>query len=395
MLRVGLTGGIGAGKSTVATRLAEHGAVLVDSDRIAREVVEPGTPGLAAIVAAFGEDVLAEDGSLNRPALAAKAFADEGSRKRLNAIVHPLVGARTAELMAEAAPDAVVVHDIPLLVEGNLAPAYHLVVIVDAPMEVRVRRLVEARGMAEDDARARIRAQASDAQRRAVADVWLDNGGAQDIVLADVDALWADRLVPFEANVRLRRPRPPMSPVITPYDTTWPMQAERQLARLRQAAGDRLLRADHIGSTSVPGLPAKDVLDLQLTVPSLADADAVAGAISDAGFPLLEGEWVDDPQEDGASPWPKRVHVGADPKRAVNVHVRSPETPSWRLALLFRDWIRAHPAERDAYAELKQQLARKHAADGTIEHYADDKQSWINAAFTRAEAWAAQASWTP
>ncbi|HEY2062347.1 dephospho-CoA kinase [Amycolatopsis sp. NBC_01480] len=395
MLRVGLTGGIGAGKSTVATRLAEHGAVLVDSDKIAREVVEPGTPGLAAVVAAFGEDVLAEDGSLNRPALAAKAFADEESRKRLNGIVHPLVGARTAELMAGAAQDAVIVHDIPLLVEGHLAPAYHLVVIVDAPMEVRVRRLVEARGMAEADARARIRAQASDAQRRAVADVWLDNGGAQDIVLAEVDALWADRLVPFEANVRLRRPRPPMSPVITPYDTTWPMQAERQLARLRQAAGDRLLRADHIGSTSVPGLPAKDVLDLQLTVSSLDDADAIAGAVCDAGFPLLEGEWVDDPQEDGAAPWPKRVHVGADPKRAVNVHVRSPETPSWRLALLFRDWIRAHPDERDAYAELKQQLARKHAADGTIEHYADEKQSWVNAAFTRAEAWAAQTSWTP
>ncbi|MET7992241.1 dephospho-CoA kinase [Amycolatopsis sp. NPDC005232] len=395
MLRVGLTGGIGAGKSTVANRFAEHGAVLVDSDRIAREVVEPGTPGLAALVEAFGEDILSADGSLDRPALAARAFADDASRKRLNAIVHPLVGARTAELMAEAADDAVIVHDIPLLVEGNLAPAYHLVVIVDAPVEVRVRRLVEARGMAEADARARIRAQAGDEQRRAVADVWLDNGGAQDGVLAEVDALWADRLVPFEANLRLRKPRPPMSPVIVPSDPTWPLQAERRLARLRQIAGERLLRADHIGSTAVPGLPAKDVLDLQLTVPTPADADALAEPLADAGFPRLEGDWWDDPQDGSAAPWPKRLHVGADPKRPVNLHVRTPETPAWRLALLFRDWIRANPAERDAYAAVKEQLAREHSADGTVADYADAKQGWVNDAFTRAEIWAGQTSWQP
>ncbi|MGW4488459.1 dephospho-CoA kinase [Amycolatopsis sp. NPDC004368] len=393
MLRVGLTGGIGAGKSTVANRFAEHGAVLVDSDRIAREVVEPGTPGLAALVEAFGEDVLAADGSLDRPALAAKAFADDESRKRLNGIVHPLVGKRTAELMAEAADDAVIVHDIPLLVEGNLAAAYHLVVIVDAPVEIRVRRLVEVRGMAEADARARIRAQATDEQRRAAADVWLDNGGAQDAVLAEVDALWADRLVPFEANLRLRKPRPPMSPVIAPADPTWPQQAERRLARLRMVAGDRLVRADHIGSTAVAGLPAKDVLDLQLTVPTLADADALAEPLADAGFPRLEGDWWDEPQDGSAAPWPKRLHVGADPKRPVNLHVRTPETPTWRLALLFRDWLRANPAERDAYATVKEELAREHSADGTVADYADAKQGWVDAAFARAEVWAASASW--
>ncbi|MFE0023097.1 dephospho-CoA kinase [Amycolatopsis sp. NPDC059021] len=395
MLRVGLTGGIGAGKSTVANRLAEHGAVLIDSDRIAREVVEPGTDGLAELASAFGMDVLAPDGSLDRAALAAKAFADEESRKRLNAIVHPRVGARTAELMAAAAADAIVVHDIPLLVEGGLAAAYHLVVVVDAPVETRVRRLVSARGMAEDDARARIRAQATEEQRRAVADVWLDNGGAEDIVLAEVDALWADRLVPFEANLRLRRPRPPMSPKIDEYDPDWPVQAERQLTRIRQAAADRLVRADHIGSTSVPGLPAKNILDLQLTVSTLDDADAIADALSDAGFPRASGEWWDDPQDGGTRPWLKRMHLGADPRRAVNLHVRTPETPAWRLALLFRDWLRVHPEEREAYAALKRQLADKHAADGTVEHYADEKQSWVNAAFTRAEAWAATVDWTP
>ncbi|MFJ7215681.1 dephospho-CoA kinase [Amycolatopsis sp. NPDC098790] len=394
MLRVGLTGGIGAGKSTVANRLAEHGAVLIDSDRIAREVVAPGTEGLARLAEEFGEEILAADGSLDRPALAAKAFADDESRRRLNAIVHPLVGARTGELMAAAAPDAVIVHDIPLLVENGLATAYHLVVVVDAPVEVRVRRLVSARGMAEDDARARIRAQASDEQRRAVADVWLDNGGPEDAVLLDVDALWADRLVPFEANVRLRKPRPPVSPKIAEYDLTWPAQAERVLARVRAAAGELARRADHIGSTAVPGLPAKDVLDLQLTVSTLDDADTLADLLSDAGFPRLADDWYDDAL-DGTGTWPKRLHVGADPKRAVNLHVRSEETPAWRLALLFRDYMRANPEERDDYRDVKLRLADAHAEDGNVAAYADEKQEFVNGVFARAEKWAATTGWTP
>jgi len=394
MLRVGLTGGIGAGKSTVANRLAEHGAVLVDSDRIAREVVEPGTEGLAELVEAFGEDVLAADGSLDRPKLAAKAFADDESRRRLNAIVHPRIGARTAKLMAGAKPDAIIVHDIPLLVENGLAPMYHLVIVVDAPLQTRVRRLVSARGMAEEDARARIRAQATDEQRRAVADVWLDNGGAEDIVLADVDTLWADRLVPFEANVRLRRRRPPMSPKIASYDPDWPAQAERALARVRAAAGEHAVRADHIGSTAVPGLPAKDILDLQLTVRALADAAAISDALSDAGFPRAEGEWGDDAR-DGEGVWPKHMHFGGDPRRPVNLHVRSQETPAWRLALLFRDYLRADTAERDAYAAVKKRLADAHAEDSTVEQYADEKQEWVNAAFGRAESWAEANDWKP
>ncbi|WP_092535900.1 dephospho-CoA kinase [Amycolatopsis arida] len=397
MLRVGLTGGIGAGKSTVAARLVEHGAVLIDADRLAREVVAPGTDGLAEVVAAFGAEVLAPDGSLDRPALAARAFADEDSRRTLNAIVHPRVGARTAELMAEAAPDAIVVHDVPLLVENGLAPHYHLVVVVDADEEVRVRRLVEYRGMTEEDARARIAAQAGAAQRRAVADVWLDNGAARDIVLADVDALWADRLVPFEANLRLRKPRPPRSPMVVPPDPSWPAQAERALARIRVAAGDRAVRLDHIGSTAVPGLPAKDVLDLQLTVPTLADADAIAEVLSDAGFPRAEGHWCDDPQDGATEPgrWDKRFHFGADPARPVNLHVRSAEGPAWRLALLFRDWLRAEPDELAAYAAAKRRLAEAHAGDGTVEPYTEEKQGWIDAAFRRAAGWAERTGWRP
>ena len=393
MLRVGLTGGIGAGKSTVAVRLAEHGAVLIDADLIAREVVEPGTEGLAELVATFGDDILTSEGALDRPALAAKAFGDEAARTRLNGIMHPRIGARTAELMAAVAPGAIVVHDVPLLVESGLGARYHLVLNVDAPVETRVRRLVDARGMTEADARARIAAQAQEPQRRAAADVWLDNGSTPDVVLAQVDRLWADRLVPFEANVRLRRPRAPRSPKIVPYDDTWPAQAERALAKIRLAVGERALRVDHIGSTSVPGLPAKDTLDLQVTAPSLDVADEFADALSDAGFVRAAGEWWDEPQDGGK--WLKRFHFGADPGRAVNLHVRSPQTPAWRLALLFAAWLRQNPAERDAYAEVKRKLAGAHAGDGSVDSYSGDKQEWVNAAFRRAEAWAERTGWTP
>jgi dephospho-CoA kinase len=190
---VGLTGGAGAGKSTVAARLRELGAVVIDADALAREVLEPGSDGLAEVVKAFGDGVLHPDGSLDRAALAAVVFADPERRRRLEAITHPRIAGRTSELLADAPADAVVVHDIPLLVEKAMAPAYDLVVVVDAPEEERVRRLVR-RGLPEDDARARIAAQATRADRKAVADVWLENNGSADELRAAVDALWKDRL---------------------------------------------------------------------------------------------------------------------------------------------------------------------------------------------------------
>lgn len=195
MLRIGLTGGIGSGKSTVSALLAERGAVIVDADVIAREVVAAGTPGLAAVADAFGGGVLAPDGSLDRPALAAVVFADPEARRRLDGIVHPLVRARAAELAGAASPDAVVVHDIPLLVETGQGGLYDLVLVVEADAETRVARLVR-RGMTEDDARARIAAQASDEQRRAVADVVLDNSGTPEELAAQVDRFWAERVEP-------------------------------------------------------------------------------------------------------------------------------------------------------------------------------------------------------
>jgi dephospho-CoA kinase len=200
--RVGLTGGIAAGKSTVARRLTELGAIVIDADELARRVVEPGTPGLAAVRAAFGESVIAADGSLDRVALGALVFADDGARKRLEAIVHPLVRAEAARLEADAAradAAAVVVHDIPLLVEtgqGRPGTAFDLVLVVDASIDTQLERLVRDRGYTEEQARSRIGAQASRAERQAAADVVLSNDGTTQDMLAAVDQLWADRLRP-------------------------------------------------------------------------------------------------------------------------------------------------------------------------------------------------------
>ncbi|MFF8318153.1 dephospho-CoA kinase [Streptomyces bobili] len=192
MLKVGLTGGIGAGKSEVSRLLVACGAVLIDADRIAREVVAPGTPGLAAVVETFGQGVLAEDGSLDRPKLGSIVFADPDRLAALNAIVHPLVGARSRELESAAPEDAVVVHDVPLLTENGLAPLYDVVVVVDADPATQLDRLVRFRGMTEDDARARMAAQATREQRRQIADIVVDN----DVPLPDLERrvkdVWAE-----------------------------------------------------------------------------------------------------------------------------------------------------------------------------------------------------------
>ncbi|ATZ27318.1 Dephospho-CoA kinase [Streptomyces lavendulae subsp. lavendulae] len=192
MLKVGLTGGIGAGKSEVSRLLAGYGAVVVDADRIAREVVEPGTPGLAAVVRAFGDSVLTADGSLDRPALGAVVFADQERLRTLNAIVHPLVGARSAELERAAGPDAIVVHDVPLLAENGLAPLYDLVVVVDAAPATQLARLTALRGMTEDEARARMAAQATREQRLAVATLVIDNDGPLEALEPQVRAVWKE-----------------------------------------------------------------------------------------------------------------------------------------------------------------------------------------------------------
>ena len=200
MLRVGLTGGIASGKSEVSRRLVELGAVLVDADILAREAVERGSEGLAEVVRAFGREVLTDDGELNRAALGAIVFADPERRAVLNSIVHPLVRARAAEIVASAPEDAVVVQDIPLLVETGQAANFDVVVVVDAPDDVRIRRLAERSGLSPEEAAARIAAQATREERLAAADYVIENAGSLIELRDAVDRLWSDVLVPAAAR---------------------------------------------------------------------------------------------------------------------------------------------------------------------------------------------------
>jgi dephospho-CoA kinase len=195
VLRVGLTGGIGSGKSEVSRRLADRGAFLIDADVAAREVVEPGTPGLGQIVAVFGPDVLLPDGRLDRPRLGQLVFADDDLLAKLNAIVHPLVAERIQRLEQQAAaavgPAGIVVHDVPLLAENQLQRNYDTVIVVDAPDEIRLQRLTEDRGMTPGHARERMAAQAGRDQRLAIADIVVDNSGTLDDLDDQVAEVWS------------------------------------------------------------------------------------------------------------------------------------------------------------------------------------------------------------
>src|SRR6516162_2123987 len=387
MLRIGLTGGIGAGKSVLSSTFAQCGGIIVDGDVIAREVVEPGTEGLASLVDAFGDDILLPDGSLDRPALAAKAFRDDGARNKLNGIVHPLVGKRRAEIIAAVSDDGVVVEDIPLLVESGMAPLFPLVVIVHADVEVRLRRVVEQRGMSEEDARARIAAQADDEQRRAVADIWLDNSSTQEDLVQRAHDVWNHRILRFAHNLTRRKvARAPAG--LVPADPSWPDQARRIVSRLKTACGHRALRVEHIGSTAVPDFQAKDVIDVQITVESLTVADELAEPLLSAGYPRIERITEDVAKTDARSIvdrydhsddptlWHKRIHASADPGRPTNVHIRVDGWPNQQFALLFVDWLAANPGVRADY------LAVKRAAEsaGHGDHYArysEAKEPWF------------------
>jgi len=190
---VALTGGIASGKSTIAARFAEHGAIIVDADQIVRDVQRPGSPVLADIAAEFGASMITPDGSLDRAALAAKVFGDDDAVKRLNAIVHPAVRVESARRFADAFaadPDVTVVYDVPLLVEARASDPWELVIVAHAPADVRARRLVDLRGMSEADAAARIASQVSDDARLAIADVVIDTTGSVDDTFRQVDDVW-------------------------------------------------------------------------------------------------------------------------------------------------------------------------------------------------------------
>jgi dephospho-CoA kinase len=251
---------------------------------------------------------------------------------------------------------------------------------------------VENRGMTAAQAAARIAAQADDARRRAAADVVIDNNAGLAELDARVDRLYRDRLKEFESHLRHRTvPRPDPELRIADYDPTWPDQAERAIARIRHALGDGSDVA-HIGSTAVPGLPAKDVIDLMLAVRTLDEADALAESLGAAGFPRRPGEWVDNARGLPGETWPKRLHGSADPGRPVNLHVRVSGSPGWRFALLMRDHLRAVPEARDGYAAAKVGWVRDYPDRFT---YGEAKEPWFDAEAQAADDWAEAVGWQP
>ena len=296
MLWVGLTGGIGAGKSAASRRLVQRGASLVDADVVAREVVAAGTPGLAEVVEAFGAGVLRPDGELDREALGRVVFGDDDARRRLNGIIHPRVGERTLALAAQAEESgaALLVHDVPLLVENGLAPTYHLVVVVEAPLEARLHRLTALRGMREEDARARLAAQATDDQRRAVADAVLVNDGPLARLQGAVDALVDGRLLPYAENVRTGTPAAPGQAQAGAED--------RVAARLRAVCGPR---ASAVHAARDAG--GRVVAEVRVAGPQ--DAGALAPVLAAAGFPPAGGPGL---------------HRSADPGRPADVRLTRP-----------------------------------------------------------------------
>lgn len=398
MLSIGLTGGIASGKSVLSARFRELGAVVIDADQLARDVVAPGTAGLAAVVAAFGAGILRPDGTLDRPALGAIVFGSPERLADLNAILHPLVRAAAQALAADAEPGSIVVQDIPLLVETGQGANFHLVVVVQAPERERLARMVTDRGMKAADALARMAAQASDEERAVAADVVLVNDGTREHAVAALDGLWETRLLPFSRNLAARRPAPVEGPaVLAPADPTWPLQAARLMARIQAAAGDRGIAVDHIGSTSVPGLAAKDVIDLQLRVASLDDADFLATALADAGFPRVAGNLQDTGHDFAGGRqgerWEKRFHNTADPGRPVNLHVRVDGSPGALLALAFRDWLRADATARRAYESHKRLLAFDHQGDSSTAGYAQAKEPWLAQMVPDLNGWIARTRW--
>ncbi|MHA7283866.1 dephospho-CoA kinase [Arthrobacter sp. TMS2-4] len=314
MLRIGLTGGIAAGKSVVARRFVELGAVLVDADVLARAVVEPGSEGLDAVVTAFGPEILGTDGALDRPALGRLVFADATARERLNTIIHPRVRAAAATLIDGAPEGAVVVEDIPLLVETGQAARFHLVVVVDARDAVRIERMVDRRGMERSDAERRIAAQASREDRLRAADAVLVNDRGVDELLAATDHLWRTRIMPFRDNLAGRR--------AADADARRPTAGLAGTRGLHDRVRAKLEAALAPGCSVDPADATRDDTRddvvhaaLRVTVPAAGDLAAASDAVARAGFPRAE------PATAGGRATAAALHRAADPAIDVAVSV--------------------------------------------------------------------------
>jgi dephospho-CoA kinase len=266
-----------------------------------------------------------------------------------------------------------------------MAPMFPLVVVVHADEETRVERLIK-RGMDEADARARIAAQAPEEQRRAIADVLLDNSGSPGELVQRARDVWYHRVLPLAHNIRTRQVvRAPAE--LVAYRPEWADEARRIINRLQMACGAKALRIDHIGSTAVPGMDAKDVVDIQVTVESLDVADELIVALTDVGYPRIEGITADVAHDGDASLWRKRIHGAADPGRPANIHLRVDGWPNQRFALMFVDWLKTNPGVREHYLSAKRTALSE-------PDYVAAKEPWFLDAYWRARGWAEATGWT-
>ena len=307
MMRIGLCGGMGSGKSTVAALLRERGAHLIDADAIARDIVQPGSAALLEIGARFGPRVLLPDGSSDRAALARIAFSDAQALQDLEAITHPRIWAATNEQFAALPADAIAVHDMPLLVEKRMSPEYHLVIAVLADPERRIRRLVDQRGLDLADILRRIAVQASDAQRRAAADVLIDNNTTPRELAAQVGQLWHERIAPFAANLAAGLPASPTR--ISADAVILAQQAARIAARIRRAESG----GDHLDAVPVRmTLLQRRTQILHVAIPAGQqgedpERDEVSRRLTQAGFPPIEAAANHRGNADPA--WPAHIEL--------------------------------------------------------------------------------------
>lgn len=365
VFQIGLTGAIAAGKSTVAAMFARLGCKIIDADEIAREVVQPGASALEQIVARFGSQIINASGNLDRGGLGRIVFNDSRALQDLNQIVHPAVARRTAELVAELNPGDVVVHDVPLIAENQLENRYHLVVVAQAPEPVRLKRLVDRRGMSPADALARIRAQASDTDRARIADYIVDTSGSIETTRASLTHLFEGRIRTFAQNINQGRPAPRQGIRLLPgpgAPRTWSVQAQQIAARIEFAlqsrcTGSRVdLQIDHVGSTAIPGMWGQDIIDLQLVLPPGADIAGVQERLRAAGYPHQPQASI------GSSGI--YLHQSADPGRAVNLYVYTAQALEQESGPKFVARLNESLRLRTEYAALKAQLVREGVGAG-------------------------------
>lgn len=404
MLEIGLTGGIGSGKSTIAHELASLGAHVIDSDQLARDVVAPGTEGLAQVVASFGPEMLFEDGNLDRAKLGRRVFSKPEDLATLNGIIHPLVRQRSEEKVRALPPGAVVVHDVPLLVEKHMAKLYDLVMVVSASRATRQKRLLDSRALSLEDIERRMAAQATDEARREVADIWLNNDGDPTATTHVLRQVWHERLAPYAVNLANERPASHSGLLnllrSQQNGRNWHIKATQMANRIGYRLGIREGDICHIGATAVPGLDAEDVVELQLGVATRREAESVTASLASAGYPLVADAEGGAACEDFERWWSthaqtvgsgrdgfERVHASADPGQNALVYVRQISSARWAYPLLMRDWLRADPRARDDFSRVR---ARWAGASVSRETFAAQCAAYLDGVTPAALAWAEQ-----